>query len=308
MDIRLIKRDEIDKLKWDSCVHYAGNGNIYGYSWYLDNVSENWEGLVEGDYESVFPLIWNDKLLGIKQIYQPFLAQQTGIYSIHILSNKRIQAFLSAIPAEYKKVVLHLNERNAMQTTPDGFAVEERVNLVLDLNKSYKAIESQYAKNHKRNLKKAREFKVVLNSNIKPEVLMEQYKKYQGVKIKDFKDDSYHAAHRIIYNAMHRGRGFMSGVQTPEGKLLAAAFFVVSHGRMILLFPSTTPQGRAQNAMHLLIDMLIQSKAGSPLFLDFEGSSVESIARFYSGFGAINHPYYVLRKNELPFGLKWLKP
>jgi hypothetical protein len=305
MEIKLIKRDDIDRLKWDSCVHFATNGSIYGYTWYLDNVSENWEGLVEGDYESVMPLVWNDKLMNIKQIYQPFLAQQLGLFSVNALSPRRLQGFLEAIPKEYKKVVMHLNERNRLKEL-EGFEVKERNNFILNLNDDYEVLEANYSKNHKRNLKKARNFDNVIGSNVKVEVLMENYKKYQGVKIKDFKEDSYHAAHRIIYNALHRGRGFISSIQNKEGELMAAAFFTISHNRMTLLFPSTTPAGRERNSMHLLLDMTIQMNSGRPMTLDFEGSQVESIARFYQGFGAKNKPYYQLSKNELPFWLKWI--
>jgi hypothetical protein len=304
MEVRRIKREDIDKLKWDSCVHYANNGNIYGYSWYLDNVAENWEGLVEGDYESVLPLIWNDKLLGYKQIYQPFLAQQSGLYSVNVLSPKRIQTFIEAIPEEYRKVTMHLNERNKLKSI-ESYEITPRTNLVLDLNQPYEILEKNYSKNHKRNLKKARSYDNVINGNIRPEKLMEQYKTYQGVKIKDFKEKHYHAAHRIIYNALHRGRGFMSGITSKEGEPLASAFFTVSHNRFILLFPSTTPLGRERNAMHLLLDMFIQTNAGRPMLLDFEGSSVKSIARFYSGFGAQERPYFQLKRNNLPF---WMKP
>jgi len=306
MEVRLIKREDIDKLKWDSCVHYANNGNVYGYSWYLDNVTENWDGLVEGDYESVLPLVWNDKMLGYKQIYQPFLAQQLGVYSIHVLSPRRITAFVEAIPKEYRKVTMHLNERNKIADL-NGFDVQPRTNLVLDLNQPYEILEKNYSKNHKRSLKKARTFGNVINGNIKPEKLMEQYKKYQGVKIKDFKEEHYHAAHRIIYNALHRGRGFMSGITSKDGEMLASAFFTITHNRLILLFPSTTPLGRERNSMHLLLDMMIQTNSGKPMLLDFEGSSVESIARYYKGFGARDRPYYQLTKNDLPFWLKWKK-
>ncbi len=301
MEVRRIKREDIDKLKWDSCVHYATNGNVYGYTWYLDNVAENWEGLVEGDYESVFPLIWNDKLLGYQQIYQPFLAQQSGLYSVHLLSPRRIQAFIEAIPKEYKKVTMHLNERNKLEEM-DGYQVRPKTNLILNLNQPYEVLEQQYSKNHKRNIKKAHSFPNVINGNIKPEKLMEQYRKYQGVKIKDFKDEHYHAAHRIIYNALHRGRGFMSGIQTKDGEMLASAFLTITHNRLVLLFPSTTPLGRERNSMHLLIDMIIQTNAEKPRILDFEGSSVESIARFYKGFGAEERPYYELKGIICRFG------
>ena len=56
MEIRFVKKEDIDKIKWNSCVHYAINGNIFGYMWFLDSVSKEWDALVEGDYESVLPL------------------------------------------------------------------------------------------------------------------------------------------------------------------------------------------------------------------------------------------------------------
>lgn len=306
MNIKYVKREDIDRVKWDSCVHYAINGNISGYTWYLDNICEQWDGLVEGDYESVMPLVWNDKWLGVKQIFQPFLAQQLGVFSVHVPSQKRVQGFLDAIPAEFKKIVMHLNEGIRLKTA-ENFEVIERDNYVLNLYQDYDTIENNYSKNHKRSLKKARKFNHIIGGNLKPEKLMELYREHQGVKIKAFKDDSYHAAHRIIYNALHRGRGFISCIQSDEGEVLAAAFFTISHNRMTLLFPSTTPQGRTENAMHQLIDMLIQSNSPRKVLLDFEGSSVPSIARFYQGFGASSRPYVQLVRNDLPFWMKWLK-
>jgi hypothetical protein len=53
--------------------------------------------------------------------------------------------------------------------------------------------------------------------------------------------------------------------------------------------------------MFLLIDKLIQKESGKLLSLDFEGSRIEGIARFYSGFGATNHPYYILKRMRPSF-------
>ena len=52
MNLRIVERDDIEKNKWDGFIHYASNSKVYGYTWYLDNVSENWFGIVEGDYET----------------------------------------------------------------------------------------------------------------------------------------------------------------------------------------------------------------------------------------------------------------
>ena len=127
MDIRLVKQEDIDKVKWNSCVHYANNGNIFGYKWYLDHVAKDWDGLVEGDYESVFPLVWRKGLWGGRVLYQPDLMRELGIYTINAPSSKRIKTFLAAIPSEYKQIDIVLNEQNHYPSVPE-FATATHIN------------------------------------------------------------------------------------------------------------------------------------------------------------------------------------
>jgi hypothetical protein len=55
-DIRYLKRNEIDTIQWDNCIHNAPNGLIYARSFYLDTMAENWSALVAGDYQYVMPM------------------------------------------------------------------------------------------------------------------------------------------------------------------------------------------------------------------------------------------------------------
>lgn len=306
MEIKYIKRADIDRLKWDSCVHYAIKGNPYGYTWYLDNICEEWDGLVEGDYESVFPLVWNTKLLGYKQLYQPFFAQQLGLYSVRVMSEKRIQTFLDHIPDAYRYILINLNER--MTIRPDsGFEVKPRPNYILNLNQSYDDISSQYSKNLKRNLKKARKEKLFMTNSLKPETVVALFKTHQGPQISDLKEKDYHTLHRIIYNAQYKNVGFLSGIQNEQGVLIAAGFFLNSHHRITNLLPSTTPEGKEKGAMPFLLDLLIQMNVEKRVIFDFEGSSIASIARFYKGFGAKEVSFPQIKRNDLPFWMKWAR-
>ena len=54
--INYIEHKDIDFKKWDSCVANSLNRLIYGFSWYLDVVCNDWDALVYNDYEAVFPL------------------------------------------------------------------------------------------------------------------------------------------------------------------------------------------------------------------------------------------------------------
>jgi hypothetical protein len=97
------------------------------------------------------------------------------------------------------------------------------------------------------------------------------------------------------------------GVQNEKQELCAAIFWMTNGARFINLMNFTTKEGRDNGAMHHLVDMFIRSNVGKPMFIDFEGSSIESIARFYQSFGAENLPYYNIRQNRLPWWLKWKK-
>jgi len=306
MEIRLLQRSEIEKAKWNGCVHYAPNSLIYAYTWYLDNVCDHWMGLVEGDYESVFPLVWNKKLLGIKRIYQPYLCQQLGLFTVNNLSEERIKAFIDAIPVEFKFIDINLNDSNSIRNLP-GFSITEKPNYTLPLHWGYDKISAAYSNNLKRNLKKAEKYGFYGTSSIKPEDFVELVKNYQKEKGNIFPPQLYHSAHRIIYNCLHRGQGFLMGVQNEQQELCAAIFWMSNGARFINLMNFTTKEGRESGAMHQLIDMFIRSNAGKPMFIDFEGSSIDSIARFYQSFGAENLPFYNIKQNRLPWWLKWKK-
>ncbi len=307
MEIRLLKRDEIDKARWNGCVYYSPNSLIYGFTWYLDNVCEQWEGLVEGDYESVFPLVWNNKLLGIKRLYQPYLCQQLGLFTVNGFSQKRIKAFIEAIPKEYKYIDIHLNERNIIDQL-EGFEVEARPNYLLPLSRPYTDIYAGYSSNLKRNLKKAEKAGIYGSASIKPENFVALLRQEQEKKGNHFPERLYHAAHRVIYNCLHRGQGVIMGAfEEQEHELCAAVFWMFNGARTTNLLNFTTDKGRQLGAMHQLIDMYIQGNAGRPIYIDFEGSSIESIARFYQSFGAENQPFYRLKQNRLPWWMKWKK-
>jgi hypothetical protein len=77
--------------------------------------------------------------------------------------------------------------------------------------------------------------------------------------------------------------------------------------RIYFILSTVTETGKSNQANHFLIDQLIREFAGQPLILDLEGSDIPGVADFYSGFGAINQPYYFLKWNNLPWPLKLFK-
>ncbi len=290
MQIHHIKAEEIDKTKWNSCVHYASNGNVFGYMWFLNNVAKDWDALVEGDYQSALPLIWQPKMLNTKALYLPQLIRSTGIYSVNMLSQKRINAFLNAIPSEYQNIEISLNDGIIPSPNLD-FAQNKQTNYTLFLNKDYDSLQLNYSKETKELIHKAENIPLISNSNVKPEVLADFYKKH--TKDKKGVEEKFHALQRIMYNVMHRGLGFASTVQDEKGSILAADFFIFSHGKMMSLIGTVSPEGISSGAHLLLIDRIIQTNARRPVILDFNTNE-----KWIEGFGAKAIPYFHISRKK----------
>ncbi|MBK9290077.1 MAG: GNAT family N-acetyltransferase [Bacteroidetes bacterium] len=300
--IRYLRHDEIDKLKWDQCLREAFNGNLYGWSWYLDIVHKNWEALVEGDYERVFPLTGNTRL-GVSYLFQPFFAQQLGIYSRHILTQEVVVRFLHAIPPHYKLVEIRLNKHNKVPA--EGYGLSTHTNIELDLIHTYDRIYRNYSTNTKRNLKKAIEAGLSISKNVRPEQIVALFRENRGRTISHWNDREYRRFLQLAYTAMHRGQAISVGVYDKTNQLLSGALFVKSNGKIVFLFSGTSLAGKEVNALTYLIDSVIREHAPGQFILDFEGSDQPGLARFYLGFGGQTTTYPGIHLNRLPWYLRW---
>jgi hypothetical protein len=297
--IKRVARTDIDDKLWNGAVHFALNDFPYGYTWYLDNVAEQWEGLIYGNYEMVMPLVFNTRY-NIRYLYQPLYTQQLGVFSEHTIKAGMVKKFLDAIPEEYSFIEINPAES-------DKFKISVRKNLILHLNKTYSEIEKNYSENLKRNLKKARNANLQIHTHIKPEKLVEFYAENTGSKVKEWKPKHKHLLHRIIYNAMHYNMGQLAAVQNENGQLIAANFFLSSKKRIINLLPASNDEGRNNHAMSHLLNFIIQTHCNKEMVLDFEGSMIEGVARYYKSFGAVDQSYFHIKQNNLPWLAKIFK-
>ena len=64
---------------------------------------------------------------------------------------------------------------------------------------------------------------------------------------------------------------------------------------LMLALEGLNEEGRANRAQFLLVDYIIKTNSNSDYILDFEGSNIPSIARFYGGFGANATKYHKFR-------------
>ncbi len=296
--IRYLLHNDIDKTKWDVCIRKAFNGNIYAVSWYLDVVHKNWEALVEDDYVRVMPLTGNKKY-GIHYLFQPFFAQQLGVFSTEILNSSVINDFIVAIPQKYRFVQINLNIHNHPQ--PGGYRLIANKDYLLDLISKYPKLSLHYTTNTKRNLKKALSSRLTLVKGMEPGLLTDMFRQNKGREIKHWHDEHYFRLKQLMFKVLFKGGGEIYGVYTEHNELCAGAFFLKDHQHLIFLFSATTPEARQNGAMTFLLDAVIREYAETALVLDFEGSNNQNLAHFYRGFGAQEITYYRLEINRLSF-------
>lgn len=302
LQIRYIPGDKLDKTKWDERIDMADNGLIYAYSYYLDHMCRHWDALVLGDYEAVMPLTWNKKY-GIHYLYQPFLAAQLGVFGNNITPSL-LEAFLKAVPSTFKYWDFYLNHRNVYAI--NGFDIYQRSNYVLPLTRSYEDLSAQYRDNIRRNVRKAQQVGCTVQKDFDVQhvitLAMQQMRQHTT--------ESTQNADRFLnlYNYLHPRKMAMTyGIFSTQNELLASCAFFFSHRRAYYILVGNHPNGKTLGASHALIDAFIKDHAGKDITLDFEGSDIPSLAFFYSSFGAAEETFAGVKRNTLPFYLKWLK-
>jgi len=301
--IRYLKHTEISKLKWDECICNSPNGLIYAYSWYLDIVCPEWEALVEDDYMCIMPLPVGKKY-GFTYTFPPLFTQQLGLFSIHEIPEAKTMEFIAAIPSHYRYIEMSLNEKNVVNAGP--VETKKHSTYVLDLNRTYVEIASNYSTQTKRNLKKALAYSLTIVQSARPEKIIKLFSENRGME-HELPVAYYTILQQLITVMISKGLVDCIGVNDKQNALCAGAFFVKSKNRNIFLFSGANQNAYDSHAMTLLINSYIEEHAGSLGWFDFEGSMDADLARFYSGFGSIKSEFPTIRISTLPAPVKWIK-
>lgn len=304
-DIRYFSQDQIDRKKWDQCIGQSPNAIVYAHSWYLDRVASQWDALIFGDYLYVMPLVWNRKWR-IHYVYQPFFTQQLGVFSPFPIDPEMVNSFLHSIPEKFKLIEMKMNEQNLPSS--EKFIIQPHHTFHLHLFNSNEDIRDGYNQNTKRNLKQARQNGLHVSSFFNVDEFIDFTQANLRDKTSGLKNIHFASLKRLIGYAIYQRQGELLGVFNQKNQLIAATFFVWDKQRVIYLAASSSQEGNEKKAMFLLVDQFIESRAGQPLLLDFEGSDIPGIARFYKGFGATEQTYFSVRNNRLPSILRLLKP
>tara|TARA_B110000091_G_scaffold213211_1_gene261930 strand:+ start:1326 stop:2189 length:864 start_codon:yes stop_codon:yes gene_type:complete len=284
--IHRIERKDLDVEKYDACIATSVQSRVYAFSWYLDIVTENWEVLVLNDYEVVMPLPWKQKYF-LKYITQPFFCQQLGIFSKESIAVKLQEKMIKNIPKKFIKTSINFNSDNFLTAK-----MKSKNNSLLKIEEGYADNYNKFNNNRKRALKKASSAGLSFEENI---AAKEFYNFY-------LLNDKNYLTHLSMKSVLQNILKLKTSVVKCYGikrntDLIAGVLLLVDSKRITYLIPVSSALGKKNGAATLLVAQIIKKYRHSNQILDFEGSMIPGVAKFYESFGAEKEHYYTFSKN-----------
>lgn len=292
MEYRILDRSQLDLERWNNTIMETPYAPPYALSWYLDAASgHQWKALVRENYQQVMPLPYKQRL-GLKQIYQPPLSQQLGIYGTD-LKNEDVSAFLHRIPKHFQPIAIPMNARFE-PIEIEGWQCTQRDNFILNLNQPYANLRTQYSQGFRSHINKNEpKLKVEAFDNV--EELDTHFAELVGRRV-GIKEKQLQISKNILQTAFQRNHAFMIQVLSPENEWAAQLYFLRTKNRIIKLRAVANKKGRKYCANHVGIDHVIKTYANQDIVFDFEGSSIPGVAAFFKGFGSVSEPFYLYEK------------
>ena len=285
---------DIDKEKWDKCIQQSQLPLVYALSWFLDIVSPSWNALIieeNTNYIAVFPLT-EKKKYGISYLAQPPFCQQLGLFH---LNNKPIEidSFIELIHAKYRHFDISLNEKNCIKGTPST-----RPNLTLNLHPEYPQLAANYSTNRKRDLRKSQKAGCIIKETEDIEVFIDFFTREKGLDINTLPLDAYQILSPIYLAGQKSSATKLLFAYNKNMQLISVALFLISDDRIIFLLGTANSEGRSLGVTTSIFDQIIQQNSTKNRVLDFEGSSIEGVAKFYKSLGGKEKKYISLKGNS----------
>jgi len=297
-----LKNNEIDHEQWDTCVKQSPRVKPYGFSWYLDNMSPGWEGLIDDEYDSVFPITGARKF-GVQYIATPIFLQQLGAYSPDKSLQKALNEFVEYIPDFYRFIDLCVGQR----IESDRFHVTMRANYELNLSSPYDKLYDKFSKHCRRNIEKSLKKKPEITGDVHPEELVELFIRNRGAEIKGIRSRDYQRLINLMNYCRKNRKGRLLGVRASKKRLIYGIFLIEIKGNTTMLLVVNTEESREKRTGYFIVNELIRELAGTKTILDFAGSSIPSIASFMESFGSVNVPFYRIYRNRLFWPVRMFK-
>lgn len=285
--IKYLPYSEIDFVKYNYCISKSKNSLIYGFSWYLNIVTENsWDVLVLDDYIAVMPLPKRKKY-GINYIFQPAWAQQLGVFSNQEIKENLLLEFVNTIPRKFKLIDTLFNYDNRFSSK----YLSKKDNFILDLSNTYESLFEGYNKLRKRSVKKAKNLNLIIKEVDNATLIINLFKENKGAELNRIESD-YMLLNQLVLKGIEQQKIEVICVENKNQNLIGGVIFFKHKNRIIYLFSAVNQEGKENQAITFIIDFIIKKYSNTNMIFDFEGSMISNIAKFFKSFGAVKENYF----------------
>jgi len=302
VEIKLLRRDQIDDAQWNARVEQSGNGLPYALTPYLDIVSgRQWEALVSDNYTAIFPLPFEVKL-GLKLYLQPPFTQQLGMIAEEYSEELEL-SFWNAISKNINSLHLKTNEFSSINSV-ESYRVNKRTNFVSSLKSDYQSIQFNYSKSLRKRIKKATSlYRIEISEDAS--FLVSFYRNEMEDRV-GLSANQYKTAEKLISYLVKHKLGNI--YQAKNGENIEGILFVINYqNRIINLFGTSNQEGKRNHAMHFILDHIIKTNCESDKYFDFEGSDLKGVKEFYQSFGPEVRSYSEFEMDRLPLWFRVFK-
>jgi len=295
--LQYIKHQDIDLKKWDNTILHSQIPFVFAQSFYLSATCPNWDALVIGDYETVFPITYKTKF-GYCYLPQPPFTSQLGAYGKLNLETE--QQFYNYIIKHFKLIDIELNVTNQLQSE----FISPKNTYTLNYSEGYK-----FNQNTKRNIAKAQENGFIVERVLNNEIIYLSQKRLNPFLEKEvgLSKATVSLLDNLLKNADLARQLFTFQVFDKNHTVKALGHFICNGKHALYLKGTNFDKADNSGSMHLLMKHAIDFFADKSLIFDFGGGSKQGLANFYMGFGGQAMTYSFLQVNKLPRLIKILK-
>ena len=293
MKLVYLKNKHIDILKWDKCINNAYNGNIYGYSWFLNIVCQNWDALVYDNYRAVFPLPIKKKF-GLPVLYHPLLSGQLGIFSSEKLDPRLIHLFLERIPYKFRKINIKLNKYINLSNC--DYNLKNHKTYVIDLIRNTTGIYSEYKPSLRQKIDRALLSKMTVINSLKPQEVINFLYNEETLVNKALKLDNINHLRKILSCMVSNHLGNVFAVYSGVNNICALGLFLFSHNKISVPIIAINEEGKENHAIELLIHTVIFNNIEKNVTLAYEESYNKYFSEIFASFGAEEKNYKEISK------------
>ena len=295
--LQYIKHQDIDFKKWDNTILHSQIPFVFAQSFYLNATCPNWDALVIGDYETIFPITYKTKF-GYRYLPQPPFTSQLGVYGkLYIEAEKQ---FYDYITGHFKLIDIELNVTNQLQSE----FISPKNTYTLNYSEGYK-----FNQNTKRNIAKATENGFVVKS-VESKDIIQLSQTYLNPFLENevgLAKNTVSLLDNLLENAGIAGQLYTFQVLDKNNSIKALGHFICNGNHALYLKGTNFDKADNSGSMHLLMKYAIEFFADKAVFFDFGGGSKQGLANFYMGFGGQVMTYGFLQVNKLPRLIKILK-